>query len=216
MILLREGHVYFYFLADLSAYQLLLKARDKCAGTDGQRVIGSLAALECLSVNEALEIDHGHIAVLNCSVLYGDGSGVCLALLVDLCVYFLIGRCSICLLYLDTLVLTQGNLRLYSYFCCEDEGLALLQLYDIYGRTGYDLKLALVCCLRICLLDQRVCSVIVKYFRSVHLLDHLARNLALTEARNRNLLSILQVSVLERCLYFLCSYLYSQLCHVLL
>ena len=34
-----------------------------------------------------------------------------------------------------------------------------------------------------------------------------ARNLALTEARNRNLLSILQVSVLERCLYFLCSHL---------
>ena len=216
MILLREGHVYFYFLADLSAYQLLLKARDKCAGTDGQRVIGSLAALECLSVNKALEVDDGHIAVLNCSVLYGDGSGVRLALLVELCCYFLISRCGVSLLYLDALVLAQGYFRLYCYFCGENEGLALLQLYDVYGRAGYDLKLALVCCLRICLLNQRVCRVIIEYFRSVHLLDHLTRNLSLTEARNGNLLSILQISVLKRCLYFLCGNFNSQLRHVLL
>ena len=182
----------------------------------GDDKVGIAAMLEAVRALKEDGVAHGDIQL--CFTVSEEigclGSGVRLALLVELCCYFLISRCGVSLLYLDALVLAQGYFRLYCYFCGENEGLALLQLYDVYGRAGYDLKLALVCRLRICLLNQRVCRVIIEYFRSVHLLDHLTRNLALTEARNGNLLSILQISVLKRCLYFLCGNFNGQLRHV--
>ena len=47
-------------------------------GTDHQSVVLSLAALKCLAIYKALEVDYGLVAVCYCAVLYGYQSGVLL------------------------------------------------------------------------------------------------------------------------------------------
>ena len=126
------------------------------------------------------------------------------------------GDGGILLLYLDTLVLAKLYLRLHSHLGGKDKGLALLDLHDADLRPGHQLQLALIHSLLVGGRNQLVHGVLVEKGRSVHLLDDLARHLALAEARNGNLLSIFQVSVLESALQFLGRHLNRQLCHVLL
>ena len=216
MVILREGYVYFHFLANLSAHKLLLEARNERAGTNGQRIIRPLSALKRRSVHKALEINHSHIPILYRTILYCDRSGIVLALFINLCVYFLVCGCGIRLLYLDALVLSKSHFRLHCHLCCKNEGLALLDLLHADLRTGYQLQLALIHSLLIGAGDQLIYSVLIKELGTIHFLDHLARYLALTEARNGNLLSILQVSSLESALQFLGGHLNGKLCHVLL
>ena len=114
MVLLREGYIYVYFLTDLCTDQLIFKARDEAAGTDRQRIILSLSALERNTVYKALEVELDHIALLNCSVIYIDGSGVILALLIDspVSTSSSVTSTGVCLLYLYALVIAQSYFRL--------------------------------------------------------------------------------------------------------
>ena len=88
VVIFREGYVYFHFLIQFRTDQLFLKAWDKCAGTNGQRIILAFAALEGLAVHKALEIQFRHIAVLHRSVFHGHHSCAVVSLSVDLRVYF--------------------------------------------------------------------------------------------------------------------------------
>jgi len=108
VILLREGNIYFYFFTDLCTDQLIFKARDEAAGADRQRIILSLSALERSTVNKALEVELDHVALLHCSVIYIDSSGVILALLI----HFLLGNLNRSLFYFYALVITKRNSRL--------------------------------------------------------------------------------------------------------
>ena len=112
MILLREGNIYFYFFTDLCTDQLIFKARDKAAGADRQGIILSLSALERSTVNKALEVELDHVALLHCSVIYIDRSGVILALLIDFLIHFLLGNLNRSLFYFYALVITKRNSRL--------------------------------------------------------------------------------------------------------
>ena len=78
MVLSREGYVYFYILTDVLADQLILEGIDEGMGTDYQSVVLCLAALKCLAIYKALEVDYGLVAVCNCAVLNTYQSGVLL------------------------------------------------------------------------------------------------------------------------------------------
>ena len=73
------------------------------------------------AVYEAFKIQSGNVAVFNRSVFYADGSCAVFSFLFNLCVDFFFGNSEICFVYLDALVLAEGNFRLYGYFCGKDE-----------------------------------------------------------------------------------------------
>ena len=102
-------------------------------------MIFTLAALKCNTVYKTFEIDNGHIAVLNSTVFYIDGSRIALALSVDLSVNLFIGYLNFDLVNLHTLVLAKSYFRLNCYSCSKDEGLALLDLcyIDLWLRSDY-------------------------------------------------------------------------------
>ena len=86
LIVLRECNVYVELVADVLANNLILKSGDKGTGTELQRELLTLAALESNAIKEALEVDYSGIAVLCSSVLNGNASCVSVANLFDLCV----------------------------------------------------------------------------------------------------------------------------------
>ena len=65
VVLLREGNNYVLLVAGLAADQLILEARDECAGAQSQLVMLSLAALERNAVYKALEVDVNGIVLLS-------------------------------------------------------------------------------------------------------------------------------------------------------
>ena len=216
MIIFRELHVHFHILVDLSADKLLLKSRDKRAGTDGQRIIRALATLKCFSVYKSFKIQCDHIILCHAPVCHFHRSSVALTLPLDLCVYIFRGHFHRDLIYLEALVFSQLHFRLHRHFRCKDKGLALLHLYHVYFRLGHNIQLTLVISLAVSGGDHTVDSVLVKDLRSVHLFQHLARYLSLTEARERDLPALLQICRLDRLLHFLSGNLDRKLCHIML
>lgn len=65
MVLFGEVYIYFLLFAQSGADQLLLETGDKRTGTDGQREVLCLAALESNAVNETFKIQLDHVAVSN-------------------------------------------------------------------------------------------------------------------------------------------------------
>ena len=215
LILLREGYVYFYFVAGILAYELILERIDEGMGTDLKRMILTLAALKCNAINKSLEVDHCGIAVCNRSVCNGNSSCVVISLFLYCCLYLFVRYGGIDLGYLNTKILAKLYFRSYSNLCCEDERLAGLDLYHVDGRSGYDVNTALLYCCRIVLLDQGVCCVLIEHCLAVHLLDHLSRNFTFTETRHADLAFFFQVSSLDCFLYFFGSHFNGKLCHIL-
>ena len=170
----------------VSTNKLLLESRDEGVGSKCQRIVCSFTALECLTIYEALEIDSCCIAVLCCTILNCDGSGVFLLLFLKLSLNFLV--CYLCLRLrnLKSFIVTKSYLWFSSYFCCKDKWFARLNLCYIDLRLGNDLKITLSKCFAVMLRDQSVCSVLKEYSLSVHLLDHFSWSFSFTESRNRN------------------------------
>ena len=216
VIILREGNLYFDLLLRLCPDELLFESGDKRSGTDGQRVVLTLATFERLAVHEAFEVQDDLVFILYRTILYRDGTGVLLRLFLDLRVYFLLGHAGGNLIYFQSLVLAQGNFRFGSYLRSKDKGLALLDLLYVDLRLGYDLQLTLVISLRVCLRDQAVGRVIIEDLRSVHLLDHLARYFSLTETRHIDLVFLSHICVLERFLQLIGGHFDGKLRHVFL
>ena len=128
MIVLRESNGNVFLLTDLGANQLILKARDEASGTDGQSIVLSFSALERNTVYGTVKVKFDDVAALNCSVIYIDGSGVVLSLLVNLFVDVLVSYLNVALLNLYAFVLAKGNFRFYSNFCGKDEGFSSFDL----------------------------------------------------------------------------------------
>ena len=216
MVLSREGHVYVALLADVLTDQLLLEGIDEGVGADGQRIIVALSAVESLSVHIAVEVDGHQIAVLNGSVLNGHQTGVFISHAADLCVDICV--CHICLhlLYLYALVLAQGHFRLYSHNGCVDEILTLFDLGNVHSGAGNDHKSALLCSVRIALVDHFVGRIFKEYACSVHLFDHFKGSFAFSEARDIESAFALIVSILHSCVKFFCRHFDGKLRRILL
>ncbi len=107
LILLREGYVYFYFVAGILAYELILERIDEGMGTDLKRMILTLAALKCNAINKSLEVDHCGIAVCDRSVCNGNSSCVVISLFLYCCLYLFVRYGGIDLGYLNTKILAK-------------------------------------------------------------------------------------------------------------
>ena len=178
------------------ADQLILEARDEGAGTDGQRVILALAAFELNAVYGTNEIDGCDIILLDLTLNLND-TCILLELCSELLVYFLCAYSGLSLLYRNALILTEGNLRLYSNGCCVDHILIHIDLLYADLRSGNDLEAGLLRSLRIGLIKNLIERILEEYLRSVHLHDHLLRCLALTETRKIELVTVLLVCYID-------------------
>ena len=216
MILGREGYIDLACLADVLANQLLLKSLDEGVGTDGQRIIKSLATFKGLAVNIALEIDGGLVAVLYRTIGDIHQSGCSLAGCLQLLLHILVGNGSVSLLHLNALVLAQGNFRLNGNFCSVDKALALLHLFYFDLRAGNDVLTALFHSLRIGIINAGIGSVLIEQACAVHLLDNLERSLALPESRYVESSFILIIGFLDRLVKVLSRHFHRQFDHVLL
>ena len=217
MVICGEGHLDLALLSGLRADQLLLEAGNERTRTDGQGIILALAAVKSNAVNEALEVDHGHILILHRTILYGNRSCVVLPFLVDLFLHLIIGYGNIDLLNLHALVLTERHFRLQRNFRCENKGLSLFNLHDIYRRLGDNFEFLVLCKFPVVSDgNQCICSVLIKNTGAVHSLDHLIRNLSFSESGNAHFILILLISGPDCLIEFLCSDLDRKHCHVFL
>ena len=178
------------------ADQLILEARDERAGTDGQRVILTLAAFELNTINGTYKIDGCDIVLLDLTLNLND-TCILLELCSELLIYFLRTYSSLCLLYRYALILTEGNLRLNSNGCRVDHILIHTDLLNADLRSGNDLKAGLLRSLRVSLIQNLIERILEEYLRSVHLHDHLLRCLALTETRKIELVTVLLVCYID-------------------
>ena len=214
MILFGEGHVHFHVVSSLLSDELFLKGIDEGVGTDGQRVILALAAFKRFAVRKAFIIDHSHIAVFYRSV-HRNHSGVVLSLLVQVCVNLFVGNRHVGLRHFHTLIGAKRNFRLQSHFCRKDEGLSGLNLRHVDLRGGYDGLLTFLKRLLVSVRDQRVRCILIEKAFSIHLLDHSAGHLALTETGNLDFSLVFLICLLNRGLKFLCGNLNRKNRHVL-
>ena len=190
VVLLREGYDYVLLVACLAADQLILEARDECAGAQSQLVMLSLAALECNAVYKALEVDVNGIVLL-CLALNGLGACKALCHAVQLSLYVSLKYLYGLLLSLDALVLAQLNFRLNRYLGDDGQAALFCRFAQIYVCTADHLDAGLLDSHIHSLRIQNIESFLEEYAFAVQLLDHLARSLALAEARNGDVLAAL-------------------------
>ena len=214
MVLFRERYVDINVLTDLSANQLILKARDEAVGTDGQIVVLTFATVECNAVNETFKVQFDHIAVFYSTVIYVYCTGVFLLLFLKLSLDFLICYSKISFLNLYTFVLAQSNFRFHSYCCCKDKRFASFNLYNVDLRIGYDLQLALLSCIAVGHRHYVVSSLFIEYTNTIHFFDHLARCFTFSEARKGDFSFFFQVCSLDSFFKFFSGHFDGQLCHV--
>ena len=215
MIILRESHVHVKLFLSLLTYYLIFKARDKRIGAQGQRMVLTLAALECLTVHKAFIIQNDLVTVLCCTVYYGH-TRIFVTLFVDEFIHIRIGHFAVRFLNLHALVFTDLCFRIQSHFRRKYERLACFQCHDVDLRTGYDLFFALIVCFLVSIRDRIIYSIAVKEIFSVHLLDDLTGYLALTEPRYIDLVLISSVCSFYEFIKLVLCHLNGQLRHIVL
>ena len=188
VVLLREGNNYVLLVAGLAADQLILEARDECAGAQSQLVMLSLAALERNAVYEALEVDVNGIVLLSLA-LYGLGAGVALSHAVQLCLNVSLQNLNGLLLNLDALVLAELNFRLNRYLGDDGQAALFCRVAQINVCTADRLDAGLLNSHFHSVRVNDIESLFKEHAFAVQLLDHLARCLALAEARNGDVLA---------------------------
>ena len=124
LVILREGDLDLALLTAADAAQLLLEALDQLAAAELEQVVGRLAALERLAVEQALEVDQQHVAVgggpLDRLELGESGADP-----LDLALDDLIGGLRLGPSHLQALVLAQLGLGTHADLEFEAERLAL-------------------------------------------------------------------------------------------
>ena len=213
MIIRREGHLHLAVLSDFLADQLILKARDKAAGTDRKRLVFSLSAGKGLSIHKSLIVQVDHIVLLHRSIRNIHHPRIVVALFLDLGIYIFILYFRFRFGYFNSLVFAQSDRRLESHLGREDKGFALFNLFDRKLRIGNNLLLALLHRLRIFFIDHFIGGIIVENALPVNLFDDSARRLPLTETGYIDSAFIFQISLIDRLFQCLFGYFDGQLCH---
>ena len=195
-VLLGEGDVDVLLLTGLHAGHLLLKAGDKAVGTQHQAVVLTLAAVEGHAVLEALEVDDGGVAVLGLAV-HADKAAVAVRQLLQALVHILVGDGHHGAGSGEALVLAQGHLGIEGHH--GGEGIAVL------GDLVFQVDLGIAHKVQVLLLHSLheggspggLHGILIEDALAVSVLDHLAGGLAGTEAREADLLALLQISLLH-------------------
>ena len=215
MVLLREGYIYFHFLADFSAYQLLLEAGNKCAGADGQGVILAFSTFKGNTVYKTFKVNYGVIAILYGTVFYIDGSCTLFPLFIDFCFHFLIGNGCVDLVNLYPFVFAEFYFGFQRNFCSEDKRLAGLNLYDINLGSGNDFFLTFSQCFVVSIGNQGIGCIFVENANTVHALNHFTGCFTLTETGDGDFVFLILVSFFDCFLKLVSIYLNGKLRHVI-
>ena len=213
MVVLGEGDIQVLLLADLHADDLVLKAGDKLAGADLQVKVVALAAVEGHAVHEALEVDVGHVALLNLA-LHADHAAVAVRHLLQAGVDIGSQDLHLRLGGLDPLVLAQGHLGVHGHGGLEGEAL-LAHLQQLHLGIAHHLQLLLLDGGAVGVGQGGVDGLLVEDGLAVHALDHLAGRLAGTEAGHADAAALLSVSLLNGSLKIGGAHLHSQRDHAL-
>ena len=143
VVVLGEGDVDILFVSGLHARDLLLKAGDKAVRAQLQAVIGPLAAVEGLTVQEALKVDDGGVALLGLP-LHGHQTGVPVAELLEPLVHVSGGDLHLFLLSGQALVLAQSDLGIHGDSGLEGKAVAGGVAHQLHGRIAHHLELLLL------------------------------------------------------------------------
>ena len=185
MVLFRELDVDVALLADLRADELVLEARDEAVGADLQRVVLALAAVECLTVDKALEVERREVAVFYLSA-FRSVDELALAVLerLELLLDILVRDVDFVLRDIEALVVAELHLRTRRDRSLEDEILALFERLDVDARARHRVDLLLVESLAQCLRSDDIESFLQDSVLADVALDDHARSLALAETRD--------------------------------
>ena len=195
VIILGEGNVEVLLVAGLHADDLILKAGNEAAGAELELIVLALAALERLAVVEALEVDHGNVALLGLAV-HGNEAGVALSHLVQALLHIVSADLDLLLLGGQALVLAELDLGVHGDGRLEGETVLVdLVVHDLNFGIADDIESTLADGLRICLGQSDVNGIAVEHARAVELFDHLAGGLAGAEAGNAELVAGLGISL---------------------
>ena len=197
MVVFREGDVDVLLLTGGHSHNLLFKAGDEGAAAQLQVMVLALAALEGNAILEALKVDVGGVAHLSGAV-HGFGGSNILGHAVQLGFNLLIGDGSLCLLDLQTLVLTQGDLGIDLGGQCQRNGAVVVNLHIGQVGTANGLESFLLCNGEIVDFGENLLqAVFIEDMGTVQALNHLAGSLALAEAGNHDVLTCLQVGLVD-------------------
>ena len=203
VILLREGDADVKFLVDLLADDLLLKARDKLAGTEHQRLMLALAARKRLVVHEALVIEHHRVAVRRRTVFHCDKARLAVLKFRQFRVHVRVGHFDRGFHGFHADVVLDGDLRFdrdhrlehHALFADRDDVQVDLILDELIAALGDR-------CIQRVRIDE-VHRIFVKHLFAVHPLDDAARCFALAEARHVHLFDVPAVGFFDRLLKLL-------------
>ena len=167
-------------------------------GTDLEGLALSGAAGKSHAVHRTGVVKVHGVAFHDGAILNLNLGGLLVALFLNLGVNLSVGDLSHFLLHSDALVLAEGNLRHNEHLSGELQVLAGADLLDLDLRTIHDVHLVLLNGRAVHFIEDQLESLVVEDALAVHILDHLARRLALAEARDIHLAANLDVSLAHR------------------
>jgi len=198
LILLGEGDIEVLLLADAHADHLLLKARDKGMGADLEGLALGRAAREGDAVHGARVIEVHGVALDHGAILHGNLGRLLPALLLDPGVDLRVGDLGHVLLDGHALVLAEGDVGLHKDLAGELQVLARADLLKLNLRAIDDLELVLLDGRAVDLVKDELEGLVIEHALAVHVLNQLARGLALAEARDVHLTANLDVGLVHR------------------
>jgi len=189
-IVLRELDIDVEFLADFVADDLIFETGDELAGAEGQLVAFALAAFECDVVDEAFEIDDGHVVEFGLTVDF-DETGAALLHGGKFRVDVFVGDFGDGLLELKALVVTDLDLGFDGGF--QREGQAVFADFLEVHVKGVvdDLEAGFLDGFFDCVGIDDLERIFVEDAFAVISFDHAAGGLTFAEARDGDVLSLL-------------------------
>ena len=193
MVLFREGYVNICLFADFCTNECIFKAGNKASAADNQCIILTLTAFESNTINEAFKIDNCAVTHLNCSVLYRNHTSILLLSSLYLSIDVLI-LCSIySFLYLNALVFTKCNLRLYCNCSCDNEVFAFADFFDIDFRLVNRFDTCFFYSELICIRTYEIYCIFIEYSFAVVLFYEASWSLTFSEAGYVDVFNILLI-----------------------
>ena len=198
LVILREGHLDVKLFARLMVNDLLLKARNKLAGTERQAEVFRLAAFESDIVDKSFKVDHSDVTVLRSAVFHRHHAGVAVLHLSDFCVNRFVGHGNFRLLRFNALISLDLHFRLGGDGRLENKTVLAggneVKINFIFNHVKLRFVDSLFQCVRI----ERIDRILIEDLLAIIFLDKSARSLSLAEARDHNFLVLLMVCLIHR------------------
>ena len=213
MVSLWECYIDIHFITFVFTDQLIFKGIDEGMASNRKRIIGTFSTIKWLVIYKSLKVDHCDIVFFDCTVFYVYCTCILLLNLskfsIDICCHDL----NFLFLYFDSFIITKFNIWFYSNRSDKYERLAISNFFHIDIRAGYDLKSALFCSFFVSIRNNKVCSILIKYFRTIFFLDQFTRSFSLTETWKSNFVFVLIVRFFHSLFKCFRAYLYCNFCH---